>query len=99
LWTASLRDRIHHSVIAYSRGATGQVIEATMRIILVALMVALMAVPAHAQRGRGKQGSGAANSQSPDTKKKKATEEEKAAKSALDRLPDKPYDPWHSIKK
>ena len=70
-----------------------------MRVILVALMMALMAIPAHAQRGRGPQGSGAANSQSPDAKKKKATEEEKAAKTALDRLPDKPYDPWRTMRK
>ena len=68
-----------------------------MRVILVALMVALLAIPAQA-RG-GKKGGGDQNQpQSVDAKKKKANAEEKAAKSALDRLPDKPFDPWHTMR-
>jgi hypothetical protein len=67
-----------------------------MRIVLIALMVALLAIPAQA-RG-GKKGGAQNHPQSADAKKKKASAEEKAAKSALDRLPDKPFDPWHTMR-
>ena len=65
-----------------------------MRIILVLLWIALLAIPAQAQRGHGKRNAAAGQAQSADAKKKKASEEERAAKAALSKLPDKPYDPW-----
>ena len=51
-----------------------------MRIILVALMIALFATPAHA---RGKRGSGAQHQSSAD-QQKKSLAEEKAYKDALE---------------
>ena len=68
-----------------------------MRIILVALMVALLAVPAQARGGR--KGGGDQNQpQSADAKSKKARAEEKAANAAMKSLPDKPFDPWKTMR-
>jgi hypothetical protein len=66
-----------------------------MRIILVALMIALFAAPAHA---RGKRGSGAQHQSSGD-QQKKSLAEEKAYKDALSKIPNqKPVDPWGKVR-
>jgi hypothetical protein len=72
--------------------------EIPMRIILVALITAVFVLPAQAQRMKGKRGGDPNQAQSVDAKKKKASQEERAAKSALDKLPDKPFDPWRTMR-
>ena len=69
-----------------------------MRIVLILLITAAFVLPAQAQRMKGKRGGDPNQAQSADAKKKKAGQEEKAAKSALERLPDKPYDPWKTMR-
>ena len=77
-----------------------------MRVILVAFMVsflvALPAIPAQAQQSveqlRSKSKAQAEKPVSPQQKIKKAREEERAAKSAIEMLPDKPYDPWRNVR-
>ena len=71
-----------------------------MRAILVALMVALLTLPAYAQRGGGGHGKrGAASQPTSGEQKKKSAEQEKNYKAALDRIPDKkPVDPWATMR-
>jgi hypothetical protein len=79
-----------------------------MRVILIALMVATPAVAAQAQtpfqrqqrdpQMRNDSQSRPEQTLSPEMRRKKAREEESAAKSALDRLPDKPFDPWQKVR-
>jgi len=70
-----------------------------MRIILVALMIALLAIPAHAQRARGAGNpQSAAQQQQSAEKKRKAAEDDRAAKAAIERLPDKKFDPWRTMR-
>ena len=69
-----------------------------MRIALILLITAAFVLPAQAQRMKGKRGGDSNQAQSADAKKKKAGQEEKAAKSALERLPDKSYDPWKTMR-
>ena len=69
-----------------------------MRTVVIALAAtAVLIAPAYAQMrgggGKGKQQSAAQQQQSAE-KKQKAAEAEKAYKAALDRIPDKKYDPW-----
>lgn len=69
-----------------------------MRVVFVALAIALLTVPAQAQRMRGKRG--AANPQQSEEQKKKAMEVDKTYKAAVDSIPDakqKP-DPWRSVR-
>jgi hypothetical protein len=65
---------------------------------IVVLGIVLIAMPAYAQMGGGgrSRGSGAAPQQGPSEKQKKMAAEEKAAKSAMDKVPDskEKYDPW-----
>jgi hypothetical protein len=69
--------------------------EALMRVVLAALTVVLLAIPAHA---RGKQRPGAEPQQAAD-RQKKSREEEKAYKDALGRIPNqKPADPWNKMR-
>jgi hypothetical protein len=69
--------------------------EGLMRIVLVALMMALLAIPVHA---RGKPRSGAQPDQTAD-RQKKSRAEEKAYKDALGRIPNqKPADPWGKMR-
>ena len=66
-----------------------------MRFVLAALMMALLAIPAHA---RGKQRPGAEPQQAAD-RQKKSREEEKVYKDALGRIPNqKPADPWANVR-
>jgi hypothetical protein len=65
-----------------------------MRVVLAALMIVLLAIPADA---RGKQ-PGAEPPQAAD-RQKKSREEEKAYKDALGRIPNqKPVDPWSKMR-
>ena len=66
-----------------------------MKVVLVALMLALLAIPAHA---RGKQRSGAQPEHTAD-QQQKSRAEEKAYKDALGRIPNqKPADPWGKMR-
>ncbi len=66
-------------------------------VIALAAIVALTA-PAYSQ-GRGKGGSRHAPSQEQtEEQKKKAAEAEKAYHSALDKIPDKKFDPWGNVR-
>jgi len=62
--------------------------------VAAAVVLALLAAPAHAQ-GRGKKHD---TDQKPDEKKVKV--DEKAYKSALDRLPNQKdsFDPWQNVR-
>jgi hypothetical protein len=65
-----------------------------MRVVLVAVMMVLLAIPAEA---RGKRNS-AAQPQAGD-QQKKSLAEEKAYKAALDKIPNqKPADPWGKMR-
>ncbi len=67
-----------------------------MRIVLMALLLVSLAVPAHA---RGKRDAGATQSQNTADQQKKSREEEKAYKDALSRIPvQKPADPWAKMR-
>jgi hypothetical protein len=72
-----------------------------MRIFVVALMIASVTLPAHAQMGGGRgAGKGATKATSdPDAAKKKAAED-KAYNDALKNIPapNKPFDPWAGIR-
>jgi hypothetical protein len=73
----------------------GQSMEMLMRIVLIAFMMVLLAIPAHA---RGKQRSGEQPQQTAD-QQKKTRDEEKAYKDALKRIPNqKPVDPWSKVR-
>ena len=66
-----------------------------MRVVLAALMVVLLAIPAHA---RGKQRPGAEPQQAAD-RQKSSREEEKVYKDALGRIPNqKSVDPWSRMR-
>ena len=67
-----------------------------MRVVLMALLLVLFAVPVYA---RGKQGAGVAQPKNTAEKQKKSREEEKAYKDALSRIPvQKPADPWAKMR-
>ena len=65
-----------------------------MRVVLIAVMLVLLAIPAEA---RGKRGS-ATEPQAGD-QQKKSVAEERAYKAALGRIPNqKPADPWDKMR-
>ena len=65
-----------------------------MRGVLVGLLIALLVLPAQAQRMRGKQRQGSQPQQTAE-QKKNAEAKERAYKDALDKIPaQKPADPW-----
>ena len=65
-----------------------------MRVVLAALMIVLLAIPADARKQRP----GAEPPQAAD-RQKKSREEEKAYKDALGRIPNqKPVDPWGKVR-
>ena len=69
-----------------------------MRAFLVALIIALLMLPAYAQRGGSGKQNPAASAASEEQKRKNA-QQEKDYKSALDRIPDKkPADPWANMR-
>ena len=70
-----------------------------MRTFLVAMTIALLAVPAYAQmmsRGDRRPGSEQKTEQKADPKQRKA--DEAAYKAALDKIPAQKYDPWQNIR-
>ena len=67
-----------------------------MRVVLMAMLVVSLAVPAQA---RGKRDAGGAQPQNTGEQQKKSREEEKAYKDALSRIPvQKPADPWAKVR-
>jgi hypothetical protein len=65
-----------------------------MRSFIAAVIIALLTVPSYAQgMSKGQHGRPQNAEQQP---KKKA--DDKAYKSALDRLPDKKFDPWQNVR-
>jgi hypothetical protein len=66
-----------------------------MRSFIVVLIIMALAVPASAQgRGGGKKSHGDAAK----SEQRKPKVDEKAAQSALDKLPDKKFDPWQTVR-
>jgi hypothetical protein len=63
-----------------------------MRLILAAIAIALLVLPAHAQRGHRHHGA----SQQKSANKPKV--DEKAYSKALSTLPDQKYDPWNNMR-
>ena len=68
-----------------------------MRILVVAAILALMALPAQAQMGGG---GGRHRGDNAKSEQKKPAIDEKAYKAALDRIPEpkEKYDPWSIAK-
>lgn len=67
-----------------------------MRIVLIAAMVALLVVPAHA---RGQKRSGGQQQQNSEQQNQARAQQEKDYRSALGRIPNqKPADPWGKIR-
>ena len=70
-----------------------------MRVLIGAIiMLAFLAVPSIAQKGTGGGKGHAAQEQKTDEQKKAAEKLEKDYKAALDRIPNKTYDPWASVR-
>jgi hypothetical protein len=70
-----------------------------LRIALIIGLVALLAIPASAQRMHGKRDQSEAKQQQTGDQKKKRREAEEAYKAALDKIPDqKPADPWRNVR-
>lgn len=93
-------DRYFAELLA-SAGAVGDwwLDGVVMRFALIAVMVAMLAVPAYAQRMHGKRDQSAEKQQQSAEQQKKAREAEQAYKAALDRIPDKkPPDPWKNMR-
>lgn len=73
-----------------------------MRVFLIAAVIGLLSVQAHAQMGGGGMGGGgkhrggATAPANPDEKQKRMAKEEAAAKAAMQKIPDskEKYDPW-----
>jgi hypothetical protein len=67
-----------------------------MRLILIAAMIGLMIIPAHA---RGQKRSSDSQQQNSEQQKKTRQQEDKDYKAALGRIPDqKPADPWAKVR-
>jgi cbb3-type cytochrome oxidase subunit 3 len=82
-----------------SSGVTVAWMEALMRIALIAMLVALLAVPAYAQRTHNKEQQSEGKQKQTEEQKKKAREAEEAYKAALEKIPDKkPPDPWKNMR-
>lgn len=68
-----------------------------MRVLPIALFAILLAFPAQAQGVKGVPRTMTEKErQTAIDKRRQAIEAEKSAKSALEKLPDKPYDPWRT---
>jgi hypothetical protein len=82
----------HH--LGESCGQVGRETETmkTFRVAVSVAMLALIAMPAHAQMGGGKRSRG----EDTKTDQKKPVVDDKAYKAALERIPDpkEKYDPW-----
>ena len=76
-----------------------------MRAFTIAVIIAVLTVPAHAQMGRGKGGGGGKLGQKSDeqiaAEQQKKKNEENAYKDALKKIPDAPAkqkDPWSNMR-
>jgi len=68
-----------------------------MRALLIASFVALLVLPAQAQGVKGVPRSHSAQErQTAIEKHKQAVEAEKSHKATIEKMPDKPFDPWRS---
>ena len=68
-------------------------------VLAAVTVIALAAAPAYSQhRGKGGGKRPAGDEQAAAQKKKKNDAAERDYKAAIERLPDKPYDPWHSVR-
>jgi hypothetical protein len=65
-----------------------------MRSFFVAMIILALAVPAAAQSRGGGKHQGSREKSEP----RKPKVDEKAAQSALDKLPDKKFDPWQTVR-
>jgi hypothetical protein len=85
---------VGHDLVAEasSRKQDGRETQAMKALTIVATVLALLVVPAHAQMGRRGQSGG--DTKKDDTPTKKV--DDKAYKAALERIPDpkEKYDPW-----
>ena len=69
-----------------------------MRAVAVAIIIAFLAVPAQAQKMRGKSRGGDTSPQTTEQKKKKE-EQDRAYNDALRKIPDqKKADPWSNMR-
>jgi ribosomal protein L12E/L44/L45/RPP1/RPP2 len=74
-------------------------VEAHLRIALLIGLVALLAVPASAQRAHGKRDQSEGKQQTAEQRKKTREAAEEAYKAALGKVPDqKPADPWKNVR-
>ena len=74
-----------------------------MRTFMIAAIIAVLAVPAHAQMGHGKGGGklGQKSDEQTAVEQQQKKNEENAYKDALKKIPDqpaKPKDPWASTR-
>ena len=71
-----------------------------MRVLIGAIItLAFLAVPSIAQKGAGGgKRHAAATEQKTDEQKKAAAKLEKDYKATLDSIPNKPYDPWATVR-
>jgi len=65
-------------------------------VVIVLTTIAVLTAPAYSQ-GRGKGGKRASSGQQTE-EQKKASQSEKDYKAALDRIPDKKFDPWGNVR-
>jgi hypothetical protein len=65
-----------------------------MRKLVVALIILGLTVPAYAQGMGGKRHRGSVAK----SEQRKPKADEKASKAALDKLPDKKFDPWGTVR-
>ena len=80
-------------------GVTARLVEARLRIALAIGLVALLAVPASAQRTHGKRDHSEGKQQTAEQRKKARDAAEEAYKAALDKIPDqKSADPWKNMR-
>jgi hypothetical protein len=70
----------------------------TFRVVVAALMLGVFAMPASAQVGGGRNAKADPKPADPNAAKK-AAEQDKAYKAALERIPDpkEKYDPWGGV--
>ena len=66
-------------------------------VVIVLTTIAVLTAPAYSQ-GRGKGGKRASSGQQTEEQKKKASQAEQDYKAALDKIPDKKYDPWGNVR-
>jgi hypothetical protein len=66
-------------------------------VVIVLTTIVVLTAPAYSA-GRGKGGKHANSGQQTEEQKKKASQAEQDYKAALDKIPDKKYDPWGNVR-